>query len=463
MKFIFAHCILTSIILGFGFPVLGLAQNYSPWFSINPNGSDGLLLTGGLNRMEYSENLDMLIFLDALQRPNGSRYLAGFDGENWQILDDTVNNGCRTVVDYAGGILVGGTTANIGEGTMPNMAYYDGNQWSYPWSFNHSIIRLRWANDTLFALGFFTEVDGNPAHYIAKLAGDTWQGVITAGELPNNAIIRDIAYFQGQYYIAGNINNSSGQPSDLAILENGQLHFVGSGVVGGSTDLISLEVYQGELYMAGVLSQSSGNVGNGIQKWDGINFSSVGGVLQSIEGSLNTGAGHMVSHNGFLYVSGSFGFIDGFPIQILARWDGSQWCGLHTQGFTATMLDFGIIDNKVVGVILQQFNPETGLNNELWLNPNLSDTDICTELLNVFEKHNGSFQIFPNPARARATIQSAERIIYFRLYNSLGIAIKAGQPHTERFELDLNGLTPGLYLVETQSDKGVGVQKLVVE
>jgi len=87
-------------------------------------------------------------------------------------------------------------------------------------------------------------------------------------------------------------------------------------------------------------------------------------------------------------------------------------------------------------------------------------------LLNVPDEITGSklrFKLFPNPAQTHVNIDAPDRIITFRLYNSMGAVVKSGQPFSERLELDLNGLAPGIYLVEVQTEKGVGVEKLVVE
>ena len=106
---------------------------------------------------------------------------------------------------------------------------------------------------------------------------------------------------------------------------------------------------------------------------------------------------------------------------------------------------------------------EDGNPDLLWLYDDGNLVQDCTEPLTISENTSISFQLFPNPAQTRATIQSSERIISFRLYNSLGVVAKSGQPFSERFEMDLGGLAAGIYLVEVQTEKGVGVEKLVVE
>jgi|GEM_PF-3776369 len=76
---------------------------------------------------------------------------------------------------------------------------------------------------------------------------------------------------------------------------------------------------------------------------------------------------------------------------------------------------------------------------------------------------NATFELFPNPSSESTTIQSPDIIQEFILRNNVGLMIRRLQPFSERVELNLNGLAAGIYLVEVITEKGRGVQKLVVE
>jgi hypothetical protein len=79
-----------------------------------------------------------------------------------------------------------------------------------------------------------------------------------------------------------------------------------------------------------------------------------------------------------------------------------------------------------------------------------------------------SFSLFPNPARAAATVQlpavPGATTATLTLTDALGRVVRTETvPSGGRHELNLRGLAPGLYAVQVQADNSVGTQRLVVE
>lgn len=72
----------------------------------------------------YSENLGLTIYCGIFYRGPSDYYLAGFNGTDWEALEDSVGNAIRTAVDFNSGLLVGGSTSYIGTQNMPHMAYF---------------------------------------------------------------------------------------------------------------------------------------------------------------------------------------------------------------------------------------------------------------------------------------------------------------------------------------------------
>ena len=105
-------------------------------------------------------------------------------------------------------------------------------------------------------------------------------------------------------------------------------------------------VYQGDLYLGGIFYYSSGNVGQGLMKWDGEQWSMVGqqgGGLQLYDHSdaySPTINGFLIK-DGLLLVGGAFSAADHLAANDIASWNGSHWCSLGgTLDGEATRLTF---------------------------------------------------------------------------------------------------------------------------
>lgn len=441
---------------------LGLAQPVN-WISFDiPN-----VTAYNSHDLYYSENLHLALFTCVFQTESGNRYLAGYNDSEWVTIADSVGGSVRTIVDYSDGIIVGGGTPYIGTQNMPHIAYFDGNIWSYPWSFNGNVNRLQWVNDTLFAMGGFTEIDGVPAYNIARLVNGHWEGVYQPTEDLDFAIFGAMAYFQGKYYVGGNFESVVG-PDDLAILENGALLPVGSGLTGGYTSVSMMEVYQGELYIAGLIAVSQGNVANHILKWNGTNFSTVGDTLYYIPGQLSTYGGvvYMKQKNGYLYIAGSFRYIGGLPVYKVARWDGTQWCGMFTQEFQQDtefeqyVSSLGFFENKLI--IVHPYFYGDGTFDSFWIYDGGDEVSACTEPLYVEENNFNKISLYPNPTSGIIHIQSEVEINSVEIINALGKAIFSKETRGQNIEINLRDFPTGLYFVRVKTDSGTGVEKLIL-
>lgn len=276
------------------------------WHSIDIQDANAYNISG----LIYSSNLGMTVCACTFVPDSGNKFIAGYDGFEWISLSDSVGGGFRTVVDYEDGILIGGGTPYIGSQNMPHIAYYNGITWSYPWNFNDGITRLQWVNDTLFATGVFTEIDGQPANGVARLVDGHWEGMYQPTEDLEFAIFGPMAYYHNHYYIGGNFESVIG-PDDLAMLENGELHYVGEGLTGDFTGVTNLETYQDKLYIAGQIPISQGNIANHILRWDGQILSGFSDTLYHDPGQLSTygSVGTLKKRSGDLFMSGDFRYI----------------------------------------------------------------------------------------------------------------------------------------------------------
>jgi len=455
----------------FSMPSLLLyGQDYQPWGAVDP--FIGPTIPG---RLFTSSNLDMILYSGFICEENGcfNRYIAGFNDNQWyDISADSAGSGYRDVVDFEQGILISdGTTPYIGTQHIPYIAYFDGSEWTYPWIFNGGVMSLEWVNDTLHALGAFTEIDGNPAYHIARLVDGEWEGLVNPDIGIQFALYGDMEYYQGQYYVAGNILMEESWPSDLVILEDGEFIPVGDGILGGTTSVGSLEVFQDELYIAGQILVAEGNVGNHIIKWDGENFSPVGDLLYWEQGVIDGfgGIGELQVYEDHLYASGAFNFIGEESIARLARWDGEKWCGYETSVFDRNPSTFEVFDDKILALFHNQeydgsdFPEDTA--NSFWLLDDYNLVTSCTEPLTAIEtEENYSFAIYPNPSNGLITLESEKPIQRLAVFDALGKLVYQENVQSQtQVQVNLGHLPHGLYLIQVEGDGVVASRKVVLE
>jgi len=159
-----------------------------------------------------------------------------------------------------------------------------------------------------------------------------WQGV-------DIGWVYDIEIFDSTLYVAGDfgfVNQST--PAGCIAKYNGSNVFsaVGNGGIGGynfNADIQSLEEYNGALYAGGTFTSLGGTTARNIAKWNGSNWSAVGGGL--ISATLG-GASRLFSYNGELYASGTFTMAGTTPVPGIAKWNGSAWSSVANFGMNGS-------------------------------------------------------------------------------------------------------------------------------
>jgi len=84
---------------------------------------------------------------------------------------------------------------------------------------------------------------------------------------------------------------------------------------------------------------------------------------------------------------------------------------------------------------------------------------------NVTELENLQIKIAPNPSSGILSVSSKhEKLLSLTIYNPQGKIIQELAPtHIGKIELDLSNQSKGLYLVHIKSEKGISVQKIIIE
>jgi hypothetical protein len=95
---------------------------------------------------------------------------------------------------------------------------------------------------------------------------------------------------------------------------------LGSGL-NGPVDAIT--THNGDLYVGGSFTTAGGITVNRVAKWDGTNWSALGV-------GMNNFVRELVVYNGELYAAGQFVNAGGIPANRIAKWDGSTWSAVGT-------------------------------------------------------------------------------------------------------------------------------------
>lgn len=144
--------------------------------------------------------------------------------------------------------------------------------------------------------------------------------------------------FRGMPVIVGSFDEMDGvgPVGSVAIYYDNAWHPLGSpgladpGVAafGGTTTFEMLE-WRDQLYVTNGLTQADGNVANGIARFDGSRWHSLGEGLQQTDPESYRPFAKLIVYQNSLYAYGNFDRAGGEQAYNVARWDGARW---HTLG-----------------------------------------------------------------------------------------------------------------------------------
>ncbi len=282
--------------------------------------------------------------------------IARWDGKSWSAVGGGVSGGYEwvahlLVVDdgtgpalYAGGgfMAAGSTPAN-------NIARWDGSAWT-PLGDGVDLSVLGLAatgagtpDAVLLAGGFFVTAGDAHAERVAAWNGAEWSAVTRPEPFPGEyAAVHDLEVFDDglgtvpALYAGGRFDEAGSVETGAIARFDGRNWTSPDGGVGGLHAIVrAMEVFDDGsghgLYVGGDFTfAGSGQVkANGIARWDGAQWSPLGGGVAGAAGVYALAA----SSSGFgggpaLYVGGAFVQVDSTPASLVARWDGRTWSAL---------------------------------------------------------------------------------------------------------------------------------------
>lgn len=271
-----------------------------------------------------------------------SNNVAKWDGLSWSPIPGLANAYIFAMAWDGANLYVGGTFNFSDEPFIDyHVAKWDGLIWSPVGTGLNGLVRaLAWDGANLYAGGDFNQAGGVSAYGGAKWDGSSWSpiGSSEAGYLRYLSAVYSLAWDDASknLYVGGSFNTAGEvSVSNIVKWDGANWSSLGSGF-DNMVFSLALDKSSGSLYAGGGFSSSGGVPLNRIAKWDGATWSPLGSGVQewatTAFNSVNTLFWDNASNS--LYAGGQFPMVGGVPANGIARWDGSQWYSLGNEAHT---------------------------------------------------------------------------------------------------------------------------------
>ncbi|WP_035558499.1 T9SS type A sorting domain-containing protein [Hymenobacter sp. IS2118] len=396
--------------------------------------------------------------------------VARWNGTAWVTLGPGISNGIypssvtALAVAANGDVYVGGSFGQAGSTLANNVARWSNGAWSSLGTglangVNSYVESLAISGSgDVYVGGVFTQAGGASANRVARWSGTGWSSLGTGLDSYVNVLALAA---NGDLYVGGEFTQAGGIVAHYVACWNGtnwSALGTGTGVTNGvGYSVFSLAVVaNGDLYVGGTFSQAGGIPANGVARWNGTTWSSLGtgaanGVGDTIFGIVVTGTGEV-------YVGGPhFSQAGGVPASRVAKWNGTAWSSLGTG------------TNDVVWALAP------GPNGQLYVGGTFTTTGDGSKHLAHFGIYDPNAPLattpsaratpaalFPNPAHGTATLRlpAGAPHLPLTLTDALGRVVRRYlAPVGSEAALDLRGLPAGMYVVGC----GQVTQRLMVE
>lgn len=204
----------------------------------------------------------------------------------------------------------------------------------------------------LYGSGDFTHVDEN-AKGVAVYIGNDWQAVPEAQKLGDLNNFRVLEMQQGG--LSEFCMLTQGSPNDAEIYWRETVCFDGtdwSGVknapiYGNSGRVGDISKFQGKIILAGGFEFIGDKRSNFVAQ---LNSDNSWQAISQLEWTStgNPYVRHLQEYNGFLYATGIFNKANGEDVNLIAKWDGTDWSATIPGFFATSVSPMTVWDNKLV-------------------------------------------------------------------------------------------------------------------
>lgn len=254
------------------------------------------------------------------------RGMAIWDGNYWDSIGINEGNAFKYgITQYANSLLVYGNFSN--SSTNFYWANWNGVTWdSINGSPNAPVVCSIQRGDSLYIGGMFDRAGSDSTFLLGLYNGSQVEGLSQFCGSQGGWVINAMAFYNDTLYVGGNFSTYPCTPyfHDFGKWDGiGNIMPVDSMFELGGCIIEDMVEYQGELYIAGWFREQDGFASNNIMKYNGQQFSSVGGGVNERVTALKV-------YNGSLFLGGYFDTVGtNILSRNIARWDGTTWHPLN--------------------------------------------------------------------------------------------------------------------------------------
>jgi hypothetical protein len=245
--------------------------------------------------------------------------VARWDGERWRRRGGGLDRTVLCLSTYDDKLVAAGSfEIEPIEGLLPScrgIGLWDGSTWLEVGTGLLGTVHALIVHDgDLVAGGEFTEAGGEPADYVARWDGESWEEL--GGGMNLYGFVRDFAVYDGDLVAVGDFGTAGGvAASRVAAWDGESWRALGNGVAGRVHAAVA---YGGDLVVGGEFTFAGGVPANHIARWDGVAWTALGDGLNDEVYALEV-------HGGDLIAGGRFTEAGGQSANRVARWNGSGW------------------------------------------------------------------------------------------------------------------------------------------
>ncbi len=272
--------------------------------------------------------------------------LARWDGSQWDKVGEGFSGSVLSSVEFEHEgtrvLCFGGSIGFAGRQSTRGFALWDGSMWIvHPTGPNNDVNSLAVFDDgsgpALYATGLFNWIAGKAASHFAKWNGSRWSpvqpGFAYGYSTPNTLRVLDdgsgpAMYMGGPFIQAGNV-----RANGIAKWDGTTWSSLGLGVQGGGvTSLAMFDSGTGpDVIVGGNFPYAGGRPARSIAKWDGVEWSALGAGIGTAFGQGSVYALEVFDdgNGAALYAGGSFTIAGSISANSIAKWNGTEWSALE--------------------------------------------------------------------------------------------------------------------------------------